>query len=242
MSIRRKALKNYPVPIYPARLCLIENDHGNARMTIDIPSLLPWRILWMSVGLSLQALSEAYNAAKEFLDLPSDASRPRYPWGDTSGEEGWYGKFIRDEDGMIHFKTPRPIIIGRDTAGDELLIARLSYNSPIDIDLIVGFATAFSLVGAIATGAITTKLKLLEWREKKKQLEDEDRKRDLEIEKLRLELEEKRTQIAQPVPVAQSPDVPTLPEPQMVMVQRLFFYGDFLAGKHEQILVDPAFR
>ena len=244
-------MKEYPVHLYPVKLQLINGDHSNARMTIALPPTLPWWELWMSVGASLYALAQAYDAAKEFLSSSEETGRSAYPWGDSFGDEYQYGTFVRDTDGRIHFRPippirpPSPIIIGgalaSDELRDELRIVRLSYNSPIDIEMIVGFATAFSLVGAIATGAITTTIKLLEWREKKKELEDEDRRRDLEIELKRLELEEKKAQIAQTAATTRPSETPSLPEPQMVIVQKLFFYGDILAGK-EEVWMPSAYR
>jgi hypothetical protein len=239
-------MKEYPVRLYPAKLQLVNGDSSNARMTIPLPPLLPWWKLWISVGASLYALSQGYNAAKEFLGPLKEANHPRYPWEGVLCEEGeWhYGNFTRDKSGRIYFRPVPPIVIGGappedESQSDDLRIVRLHYGSPIDIDIIVGFATAFSLVGAVATGAITTVIKLLEWREKKKELEDEDRRRDLEIEKLRLELEEKKPGIGQPAITAQLPEATDLTKPQVFLVKQLFFYGSVLAGE-EEVWIDPS--
>jgi hypothetical protein len=107
--------------------------------------------------------------------------------------------------------------------------------------MIVGFATAFSLVSAVVTGAITTVVKLLEWGEKKKEREDEDLRRHLEIERLRLELQQKKAEISQPAETPKLSETLDLTKPQMVLVEQLFFYGNVLAGK-EEIWIDPSLR
>jgi hypothetical protein len=240
-------MDKYPIHLYPAELQLIDGNHSNARMTIALPSMLPWWKLWISMGASLYAVSQGYSAAKEFLGAPKETNRLRYSWGDDFQDDEWScGNFIRDESGRIYFRPAPPIIIGEvpsedDSRSDDLRIVRLRYNSPIDIDMIIGFATAFSLVGAIATGAVSTVIKLLEWREKRKELEDEDRRRDLEIEKLRLELEEKKAKIGGPATKPELPETLGLTRPEMVLVKHLFFYGNVLAGK-EEIWVDPSLR
>jgi len=241
-------MEKYSIHLYPAELQLIQGGHSNARMTIPAPSMLPWWELWVSVGASLYALSLAYDTAKGFLGL-RETSCPDYPWSDYSHSGEWqYGSFTRDkETGRIYFlPLPPPHIIGGassegDSQGDDLRIVRLHYNSPIDIDMIVGFATAFSLVSAVVTGAITTVVKLLEWGEKKKEREDEDLRRHLEIERLRLELQQKKAEISQPAETPKLSETLDLTKPQMVLVEQLFFYGNVLAGK-EEIWIDPSLR
>lgn len=234
-------MKEYPIRLYPAKLQLINGDHSNARMTIGLPPSLLWWELWMSVGASLYALSQAYDVAKDFLGSSQETSRSAYLRIDSFDDMFQSGTFTRDSEGRIHFRPNLPTIIGETPANDELRIVRLSYNSPITIEMIVGFATAFSLVGAVATGAITTAIKLLEWKEKKKEFKDEDRRRKLEIELKRLELEEKKAQIAQTAEVARPSEMPGPLEPQMVVVKKLFFYGDMLAGK-EEVWMPSAYR
>jgi hypothetical protein len=122
------------------------------------------------------------------------------------------------------------------SSDDDLRIARLSYNSPLDIELIVGFATAFSLVWAVSSGAVTTTIKLLEWIEKKKEFQGEHRLRDLEIKLKNLELESKQAQITQTASTRQ-PQASSIDQvdPQLVIIEQLLFFGGILAGEHSEI-------
>jgi hypothetical protein len=191
-----------------------------------------------------------YPVSLKLLDTdPSTASAtiaipPRLPWQQLWMSVGAVlyalsGAYSAAKNLLSDPSTPHTT--DRVSVDDDLRVVRMSYNSPLDVEMIVGFTTAFSLVWAVTSEAITTTIKLLEWIENKKDLQGKRKLHNLEVELKQLELEEEKAQMTQEslrqLPAAAS----GLADPQLTIINRLFFLGSILAGKETEIWTTSSF-
>ena len=105
-----------------------------------------------------------------------------------------------------------PYAAERASADDDFRIVRMSYNSPLYVEMTVGSTAAFSLVRAVTSEAITTITKLLEWIENLKDLPGKSRLRNL-----------------------------ALADPQSTIIDRLFLFGSILGGEETEVWTTSSF-
>jgi hypothetical protein len=98
------------------------------------------------------------------------------------------------------------------SAGDDLHVVRMSYNSPLYVEMTIGSTAAFSLVRAVASEAICTIAKLLEWIESVTDLSGSSRLSNL-----------------------------ALADPQSALVDRLFLLGSILRGEETEVWTTSSF-